>query len=84
MARAEFLNQDRPLPQAGSGNVVQWHVYRSQREARNHVADVMLGEGQHLTGGHSSDSIGDLWWVGVQVDDLKRWGNRSAINKHAE
>jgi hypothetical protein len=31
-----------------------------------------------------ADSVGKLWWVGVEVDDLKLWGHSGAINKHAE
>ncbi len=79
----QFLNEERPLPQNGRGNVVQWHVYRRIGEARAHLTHIMLGQGQHIVGGHSHDSIGDLWWVGVEVDNIGHWGNRSAINKHS-
>ncbi len=79
----QFLSEDRPLPEAGQGNIVQWHVYRQFSEARAHLAHIMLGQGQRIVGGHSRDSIGDLWWVGVEVEDVHRWGNPGAINKHA-
>jgi len=79
----QFLNEERAIPEAGYGNVVQWHVYRRLGEARAHLAHIMLGEGQRVVGGHSHDSIGDLWWVGVEVDDIRRWGNPGAINKHS-
>ncbi len=78
-----FLDE-RPLPAVrGEGNIVQWHVFRSREEAERFVPAVRLGPGQQLVGGRSSDSIGPLWWVGVRVDDLERWGNRLAINKHS-
>ncbi len=83
MMNDQFLNEEHSLPEAGRGNVVQWHVYRYLGEARAHIPHIKLGDGQRLVGGHSHDSIGKLWWVGVAVDDTRRWGNRLAINKHS-
>ena len=81
----EFLMHERSLPRGdGKDNVVQWHVFRSREAAEEFIPSIVLSEGQHLMGGYSRDSIGALWWVGVVVDDLARWGNRAAINKHAE
>lgn len=81
--RIEF--EERSLPDhSGRDNIVQWHVFRSEEAARNHVPAIKLGEGQELVCGKTSDSIGPIWWVGVRVEDLSRWGNRGAINKHAQ
>lgn len=78
----EFLSQERSLPgKTGKGNVVQWCVFRSKEAAIEHVRAVRLSPGQHLVGGYSRDSIGPLWWIGVRVDSLSDWGNKSAINK---
>ncbi|NIR62079.1 MAG: hypothetical protein GWO02_22640 [Gammaproteobacteria bacterium] len=77
----EFLSQERPLPHGGRDNVVQWHVFRTREAAEAFAPSVRLGAGQRLVGGYSRDSIGPLWWVGVQVDDIERWGNRQAVNK---
>lgn len=78
-----FLNE-RALPRApGDGNVVQWHAFRRREDAERFVPSVRLGPGQQLVGGRTRDSLGPLWWVGVQVDDLDQWGNRQAINKRA-
>lgn len=41
-----------------------------------------LSEGQDLVGGWTRDSVGMLYWVGVHVDDLERWGNAGAVHKH--
>ena len=80
-----FLTQHRPLPEKGQAhNIVQWHVFRSLMEADEYANHVKLGAGQHCVGGCDQDSVGRLWWVGVEVDDLASWGNRSAINKHRE
>ncbi|HQU14958.1 MAG: hypothetical protein B7Z66_01850 [Chromatiales bacterium 21-64-14] len=78
-----FLTE-RALPrEPGDGNVVQWHAFRRREDAERFGPAVRLGPGQRLVGGHTRDSVGPLWWVGVQVDDLSRWGNRQAINKRA-
>lgn len=80
-----ILEQERRLPlRRGSHNVVQWHVFRSAGQARDYARHIKLGEGQRIVGGRDDDSVGPLWWVGVEVDDLARWGNRSAVNKRAQ
>lgn len=82
MYDAGFLNQERSMPSpGGKGNVVQWRVFRTKTEAEDCIRSVRLEQGQRLVGGYSRDSIGPLWWVGVQVDDIAEWGNRQAINK---
>jgi len=81
----EFLANHRPLPAHNSENkVVQWHVFRNAAQADEYAEHIRLGAGQSIVGGFDSDSIGKLWWVGVEVDDLTRWGNAAAVNKHAQ
>lgn len=83
--RHEFLASQRPLPDHRAENrVVQWHVFRDVVQADDYADHIQLSSGQTIVGGFDSDSIGTLWWVGVEVDDLASWGNRSAVNKHAE
>lgn len=80
-----ILEQQRRLPSShGSHNVVQWHVFRSAGEAGDYARHIELGAGQRIVGGCDRDSVGPLWWVGVEVDDLARWGNRAAVNKRAQ
>nr|WP_175628243.1 hypothetical protein [Thioalkalivibrio denitrificans] len=79
----DFLSRELSLPEGrGRDGVVQWHVFRSREAAEAFVPNVKLNDGQKLVGGYTRDSVGPLWWVGVQVSDLDRWGNRSAVNKH--
>ncbi|MGH8672516.1 MAG: hypothetical protein ACREUA_10865 [Burkholderiales bacterium] len=85
MLRCPFILEERHLPARDPQNrVVQWHVFRDPREADEYAGNIVLGPGQHIVGGKDSDSIGSLWWVGVEVDDLSHWGNVAAINKHAQ
>lgn len=84
MPDLSFLERERSLPnREGHGRVVQWHVFRAREQAAAFAAAIVLGDDQDLVGGYSRDSVGALWWVGVQVRDLSRWGNLRAINKHA-
>lgn len=83
--RHSFLETYRHLPDHNDDSgVVQWHVFRDATEADDYAASIILGEGQRIVGGVDSDSVGKLWWVGVEVEDIGRWGNRAAVNKHAE
>ncbi len=63
--------------------VVFWHVFRALSEAEAYADNVVLCDGQYLVGGVDHDSVGSLWWIGVEVDDLTKWGNLGSINKHA-
>ena len=83
--RHDFLAIHRQLPDHHTEHkVVQWHVFRDAAQADEYAAHIQLSSGQIIVGGNDNDSIGKLWWVGVEVDDLTRWGNRSAVNKHAQ
>lgn len=85
MSEAGFLTQERSLPDgSGRGNVVQWHVFRDREQAEAFIPAIQLAAGQQLVGGYSRDSIGPFWWVGVQVEQIERWGHPGAINKHAQ
>lgn len=75
-----FLEQARPVPQDGlRERIVIWRIFRSQEEAQAYSGHILLGDGQHIVGGRSEDDVGPLFWVGVQVDDVARWGNTRAI-----
>jgi hypothetical protein len=85
MAELSFLSEEHTLPRhPDRERMVQWHVFRSRTAAEAFVPAIRLGDNQRLVGGYSRDSVGPLWWVGVQVDSLEQWGNRLAINKHAD
>lgn len=77
------LERERPLPNADpqKSHVVYWHVFRNRDEVAAFSRRILLEEGERLVGGHTADSIGALWWVGVQVEDLEAWGNRRAVHK---
>ncbi len=82
---ASILNEYRSLPVSDASNrVVSWHVFRTHSEAEEYAESIRLCDGQRIVGGMDSDTIGKLWWVGVEVDDIARWGNPAAVNKHAE
>ncbi|ARU32475.1 hypothetical protein CAP31_12765 [Sulfuriferula sp. AH1] len=83
--KTQLFTQLRQVPAHTTDNhVVSWHVFRTLSEAEAYADHIVLNPGQHLAGGIDHDSVGSLWWVGVEVDDLSRWGNAAAVNKHAE
>lgn len=63
-------------------NAVNWAIFRRRPEAEEYARNVRLGENHELIGGHGHDSIGDYWWIGVQVPSVHDWGSPQAINKH--
>lgn len=82
--KSNFFSRLHPLPtRLENPHVVSWHGFRTLLEAESYADNVILNDGQTLTGGIAQDSVGLLWWVGVEVADLSRWGNSGAINKHA-
>ena len=82
---ASILNESRSLPvNNASHRVVLWHVFRAASAAVEYAEGIKLGEEQSIVGGMDFDSIGNLWWVGVEVEEVSRWGNLAAVNKHAE
>ena len=82
---APMLERARGLPVRGlQTRVVMWHVFRDPERADEFASHIVLAEGQRVVGGVDRDSLGRLWWVGVEVDDLSLWGNIGAIHKHAQ
>lgn len=80
----EIFDRSVALPKQGEWHsVVYWHAFRQRQQAQHFVEGVRLDRQQKLTGGHTQDDIGELWWVGVEVHDPEKWGNRLAVNKHA-
>lgn len=79
-----IFEREVPLP-SGDGNdgIVHWHAFRQREQAERFRPSVHLAQGQTLVGGYTQDSMGPLWWLGVRVEDVERWGNRQALNKHA-
>ena len=85
MTDSDVLARERPIPDgSGTDGVVHWRVFRRAEDARAYIPAIQLGDGQRIVGGYSRDSVGALWWLGVQVDNVSAWGNLSAINKHAK
>ncbi len=82
-ALAGELEAQRALPNADPerSHVVYWHVFRNHDDTLAFSRQIVLEKGERLVGGRTEDSIGGLWWVGVQVDDLAAWGNRRAVHK---
>ncbi len=77
------LQQERSLPgrRPEVDRIVYWHVFRRPEDALAFAEHVLLEEDECLVGGYTRDSIGPVWWVGVQVADLAAWGNRGAVHK---
>ncbi len=76
----EMLQQQRPLPHDPvKEQIVFWRTFRSADKAAAFSPAIQLGEGQALVGGRTRDSIGELYWLGVHVHDLAKWGNTKAI-----
>ena len=79
----EILENDREAPsQKPLENAVNWSIFRRRDEAQRYVDRIRLSNGHELIGGHSQDSVGDYWWVGVRVPSVASWGSVQAINKH--
>jgi hypothetical protein len=77
---AEILVQPRALPEdPQKERVVLWKVFRSETEALEYSQHIMLEADQNIVGGHGTDSIGEFFWLGVQVANLEAWGNSHAI-----
>ena len=77
-----LLREPRPLPSDPiAERIVLWRTFRSGIDARAFAAAIQLGEGQSIVGGCARDSLGDIFWLGVQVADLAKWGNTRAIQR---
>jgi hypothetical protein len=77
---SDILHQARPLPEnPQQERVVLWKVFRTEDEALEYAKHIMLEADQTIVGGHGSDTVGEFFWLGVQVADLAAWGNSQAI-----
>lgn len=66
------LNAERLLPRdPASERLATWSVFREADKALNYARYVLLNEGETLVGGCLHDSVGTLYWVGVQVPDVR-------------
>lgn len=76
----QTLLTPRPLPRDPvRERIVVWRSFRAPEEAVEYSTHILLSKGQDLVGGCTRDDIGPIYWVGVQVEDLSRWGNTRAI-----
>ncbi len=76
----EILDQPISLPEdPQKERIVLWKVFRSKDEAVEYSQHVLLEPTQRIVGGYWTDSAGGFFWLGVQVDDLGKWGNSQAI-----
>lgn len=76
----ELLRKERALPaEPIAERVVFWRTFRDPRHALEFSRAIMLGKGQDLVGGVTEDDLGPLYWLGVRVDDIAKWGNSKAI-----
>lgn len=77
---AALLSRPRLLPQNPvQEHIVLWRTFRAIPDAVHFAHSIMLGEGQSITGGATEDSVGTLYWLGVHVLDIGKWGNTKAI-----
>ena len=75
-----ILATDRPLPtDPRAEHVVLWKAFRDQEKAVAYSRHILLEDGQRVVGGCGSDDVGPYCWLGVEVDDIEKWGNSRAI-----
>ena len=79
----EILENDHEVPSRRPlANAFNWSLFRRRQDAEDYLDHVRINDGYELIGGHSQDSVGDYWWVGVRVPSITDWGHTQAINKH--
>ena len=77
---SKVLTQPRHLPEEPkTERVVLWKVFRSEDTALEYSRHIMLEQDQCIVGGQGTDSVGEYFWLGVEVADLEKWGNSQAI-----
>lgn len=63
---------ERPVPNdPAQARLATWSVFREPDKALTYARYVLLNDGDELVGGRTHDSLGALYWVGVQVRQLK-------------
>ncbi|MDH5258196.1 MAG: hypothetical protein OEX07_09305 [Gammaproteobacteria bacterium] len=80
------FNVERALPTKESIkqlHVSYSHVFRSPESALAFTRGIMLGKGETVIAGHTRDSVGDLWWLGIRVDDFGQWKNNGGYHHAA-
>ncbi|MEJ2059809.1 MAG: hypothetical protein P8Y64_04905 [Gammaproteobacteria bacterium] len=83
MVDEDILSHELSLPEGhGRDGVVHWHIFRDRDQAEQFLPCIKLTDSQQLVGGYTRDSLGKIWWLGVQVSNVDQWGNRTAVNKH--
>lgn len=83
---ATDLRSERPLPNRTTIEQLQLtfsHSFREFDEALGFAHSIMLSPGEALIGGHTQDSFGDLWWVGVRIDDKEQWRLQGGFHRTA-
>ncbi|MES2408558.1 MAG: hypothetical protein V4528_14690 [Pseudomonadota bacterium] len=76
----QILNASRPLPEDPKAErVVLWKVFRNTEDALEYSHHILLEPDQTVVGGHASDSVGEFFWLGIEVADLEAWGNTQSI-----
>lgn len=75
-----LLEQEHALPaDPKKDRVVLWKIFRDPAEALEYSHHILLEPDQKLVGGRAADTVGKLWWLGVEVANLEAWGNSQAI-----
>lgn len=76
----QMLTQARVLPEdPKKERVVLWKVFRNEAEALEYSHHILLEPDQKIVGGRGTDSVGEFFWLGIEVADLEAWGNTHAI-----
>lgn len=76
----QLLSQSRKLPDdPQKDRIVLWKIFRNENDALEYSHHILLEEDQRIVGGSSSDSAGNFFWLGIEVEDLEAWGNTQAI-----
>lgn len=74
------LSRNRDLPaDPQKERVVLWKIFRNEANAVEYSHHILLEPDQQLVGGHGTDSVGDFYWLGVEVENLAAWGHPHAI-----
>ena len=76
----QILRTERLLPEdPRSEHVVVWRTFRNEDQAVAFSRHILLEDGQRVVGGRGRDDVGAYHWIGVEVDDLEKWGHPGAI-----
>lgn len=83
---ASNLTKEQPVPTKNSAEallVSYTRVFRRSEDALEFAQNILLGDGESLIGGQSEDSVGPLWWAGIQVDKFERWRAKGGFHHAA-